>query len=72
MVTKVSVKCPFVLFQTRGNSSSSSNGFDMQSIRNTDGNDVCVDCGVPSKLVVLLFLSSNVSAVMDGTLGVQA
>ena len=25
----------------------------MLSIRNTDGNDVCVDCGAPSKLVVL-------------------
>lgn len=38
-------------FKVRGNSSSSSNGFDLQAIRNTDGNDVCVDCGAPSKFV---------------------
>lgn len=34
--------------KTRGSSSSSANGFDMLSIRNTDGNDVCVDCGAPN------------------------
>ncbi|XP_068716325.1 arf-GAP with GTPase, ANK repeat and PH domain-containing protein 1-like isoform X2 [Montipora foliosa] len=34
--------------KVRGNSSSSSNGVDIQSIRNTDGNNVCVDCGAPS------------------------
>ncbi|XP_029192414.2 arf-GAP with GTPase, ANK repeat and PH domain-containing protein 1-like isoform X2 [Acropora millepora] len=34
--------------KVRGNSSSSSNGFDLQAIRSTDGNDVCVDCGAPN------------------------
>ena len=43
-----------VFFQSRGNSSSSANGHDMQSIRNMEGNEVCVDCGAPSKLGLLL------------------
>ena len=43
-------------FQSRGNSSSSANGHDMQSIRNMEGNEVCVDCGAPSKLGVLLLV----------------
>ncbi|KAJ7375302.1 Arf-GAP with GTPase, ANK repeat and PH domain-containing protein 3 [Desmophyllum pertusum] len=34
--------------KSRGNSNSSANGHDMQSIRNMDGNDVCVDCGAPN------------------------
>lgn len=34
--------------KSRGNSSSSANGHDMQSIRNMEGNEVCVDCGAPS------------------------
>ena len=44
----------FVFFQSRGNSSSSANGHDMQSIRSMEGNEVCVDCGAPSKLGLLL------------------
>ncbi|XP_078377192.1 arf-GAP with GTPase, ANK repeat and PH domain-containing protein 1-like isoform X2 [Oculina patagonica] len=34
--------------KSRGNSSSSTNGHDMQSIRNMEGNEVCVDCGAPN------------------------
>lgn len=34
--------------KSRGNSSSSTNGQNMQSIRNMEGNEVCVDCGAPS------------------------
>ena len=41
-------------FQSRGNTSSSANSHDMQSIRNMEGNEVCVDCGAASKLGVLL------------------